>query len=154
MKNANNTIILIIYITTILCFSAVDCFTQTIEKQVSEISSELFCPVCRGQTVAESNSDLANDFRNIIKTKLKKGESREEILNYFTSRYGDSVLSSPPAKGFRLIVWLLPVAVIILGFVFLGRFLKSESSKYTNKNSDIKNDKYLEEVDEELKKID
>ena len=46
-------------------------YSESIDKQVSDISNELLCPVCRGQTVAESNSDLANDFRDIIKTKLK-----------------------------------------------------------------------------------
>ena len=80
-------------------------YSESIDKQVSDISNELLCPVCRGQTGAESNSDLANDFRDIIKTKLKEGQTKEEILNYFTSRYGDSVLSSP--SGERLQTYYL-----------------------------------------------
>lgn len=154
MKNLNKTFFLIILVLSFLNIFIVHTHAQTIEKQVSEISNELLCPVCRGQTVAESNSDLAKDFRDIIKTKLKEGQTREEILNYFTSRYGVSVLSSPPAEGFRLIIWILPVAVIIIGFLFLGRFLKSESNKYVKNNTGTEDDIYLEEVDEELKKFD
>ena len=126
---------------------------QTFEDQVSDISAELMCPVCRGQTVSESNSDLANDFRDIIKTKLREGQSKEEILNYFTSRYGDTVLASPPARGFRLIVWILPIVAIAAGFIFLSMFLRSNRNNDPGK-SNQDNDKYLSKVDEELDEID
>jgi len=129
-------------------------YSQSIDKQVSDISNELLCPVCRGQTVAESNSDLANDFRDIIKTKLKEGQTKEEILNYFTSRYGDSVLSSPPAKGFRLIIWILPVAVLLFGLISLIRFLKIKSKIQERSIRSIESDKYLNEVEKELNKLD
>ncbi len=129
-------------------------YSESIDKQVSDISNELLCPVCRGQTVAESNSDLANDFRDIIKTKLKEGQTKEEILNYFTSRYGDSVLSSPPAKGFRLIIWILPVAVLLFGLISLIRFLKIKSKIQERSIRSIESDKYLNEVDKELNKLD
>ena len=126
---------------------------QTFEDQVSDISAELMCPVCRGQTVSESNSDLANDFRDIIKTKLREGQSKEEILNYFTSRYGDTVLASPPARGFRLIVWILPIVAIAAGFIFLSMFLRTNRNNDPGK-SNQDNDKYLSKVDEELDEID
>jgi len=129
-------------------------YSESIDKQVSDISNELLCPVCRGQTVEESNSDLANDFRDIIKTKLKEGQTKEEILNYFTSRYGDSVLSSPPAKGFRLIIWILPVAVLLFGLISLIRFLKIKSKIQERSIRSIESDKYLNEVDKELNKLD
>jgi len=123
-NNQNYIFIFAFIISNILIFNS---YADSIDKQVSEISNELLCPVCRGQTVAESNSDLANDFRDIIKTKLQEGQSSEEILNYFISRYGDSVLSSPPAKGIRLIIWILPVAVLLFGLISLIRFLKIKS---------------------------
>ena len=134
-------------------FISINSYSDTIDDQVSEISNELLCPVCRGQTVAESNSDLANDFRDIIKTKLEEGQTREQILSYFTDRYGDSVLGSPPARGFRLIIWILPLAVIVIGFVFLSRFLRSKTKTYISDNSSD-NDKYLDEVDDQLNKLD
>jgi cytochrome c-type biogenesis protein CcmH len=129
--------------------------SNSTDNQVSEISKELMCPVCRGQTVAESNSELANDFRDVIRNKLLEGKSKEEILTYFTSRYGDSVLASPPAKGFRLLIWLLPLVALILGFLLLSSFLKSKSKKIMKVgNTDNMNKEYLEEVDNELSKMD
>ena len=150
-NNQKYIFILAFIISNILIFNS---YADSIDKQVSEISNELLCPVCRGQTVAESNSDLANDFRVIIKTKLQEGQSREEILNYFISRYGDSVLSSPPAKGIRLIIWILPVAVLLFGLISLIRFLKIKSKIQERSIRSIESDKYLNEVDKELNKLD
>jgi len=150
-NNQNYIFIFAFIISNILIFNS---YADSIDKQVSEISKELLCPVCRGQTVAESNSDLANDFRDIIKTKLQEGQSREEILNYFISRYGDSVLSSPPAKGIRLIIWILPVAVLLFGLISLIRFLKIKSKIQERSIRSIENDKYLNDVDKELNKLD
>ncbi len=150
-NNQNYIFIFAFIISNILIFNS---YADSIDKQVSEISKELLCPVCRGQTVAESNSDLANDFRDIIKTKLQEGQSREEILNYFISRYGDSVLSSPPAKGIRLIIWILPVAVLLFGLISLIRFLKIKSKIQERSIRPIENDKYLNDVDKELNKLD
>ena len=129
-------------------------FADTLEKQATQISNELLCPVCRGQTVAESNSDLAKDFRQIIKTKLQEGQSREEILNYFISRYGDTVLASPPAKGFRLVIWILPVAVLLFGLIFLLRFLRMKSKIEKINAKTIESDDYLNKVDKELDEAD
>jgi len=143
--------ILALIFANILIFNS---YADSIDKQVSEISNELLCPVCRGQTVSESNSDLANDFRAIIKTKLKEGQSREDILKYFTSRYGDSVLASPPAKGFRLIIWILPIAVILFGLISLIRFLRIKNMILKSSIRKTENEKYLDEVDDELNKLD
>ncbi len=154
MINKNNQNYIFIFAFIISNILILNSYADSIDKQVSEISIELLCPVCRGQTVAESNSDLAKDFRDIIKTKLQEGQSREEILNYFISRYGDSVLSSPPAKGIRLIIWILPVAVLLFGLISLIRFLKIKSKIQEISIRPIENDKYLNDVDKELNKLD
>ena len=53
------------------------------------------CPVCEGQSVAESNAQLARDMRAVIKTKLLEGNTKEEIMDYFVSSYGETILASP-----------------------------------------------------------
>ena len=143
-----------LFIFTLILSHIFIAFADTLEKQATEISNELLCPVCRGQTVAESNSDLAKDFRQIIKTKLQEGQSREEILNYFISRYGDTVLASPPAKGFRLVIWILPIAVLLFGLIFLFRFLRMKSKIEEISTKTIETGEYLNKVDKELKETD
>ena len=98
---------------------------DTLEDQIAEISGELMCPVCEGQSVAESNAQLARDMRAIIKTKLLEGRSKEEIIDYFISSYGETILASPPPKGFSIILWLLPVLSVLIGGAIILRTVYS-----------------------------
>lgn len=88
------------------------------KEDIYEVSNELMCPVCQGQTVAESNSELALSMREVIKNKLNKGESKEEILSYFVNLYGESILSKPPIKGINIFLWLAPPIILIISIVF------------------------------------
>lgn len=141
--------------------------TETIDpyevdaNQVYEIANKLMCPVCRGQVVGESNADLAKDMRNIIRTKLAEGRTEQEILEYFKSRYGASVLASPPKSGINLVLWLLPFVAIITGTALVANFLVRESSRNptsqgnakTSDDEDI-DSKILDKIDQELKSRD
>ncbi len=98
---------------------------DTLEDQIAEISGELMCPVCEGQSVAESNAQLARDMRAVIKTKLLEGRSKEEIIDYFISSYGETILASPPPKGFSIILWLLPVLSVLIGGAIILRTVYS-----------------------------
>lgn len=98
---------------------------DTLEDQIAEIAGELMCPVCEGQSVAESNAQLARDMRAIIKTKLLEGSSKEEIIDYFVSSYGETILASPPPRGFSVILWLLPVLSVLIGAAIILRTIYS-----------------------------
>jgi len=132
---------------------------ESLDDQVNEISFQLMCPVCQGQSVAESNSNLAHDMRQIIRKKLQEGESREEIIQYFVDSYGESILASPPAKGVNWLLWILPAVAIVFGVVAAGMFLhKSGSgrSEVESKESEASGPEsdYMKRIDEELKKQD
>ena len=109
---------LFLSLTLLIAFQA---DADTLEDQIAEISGELMCPVCEGQSVAESNAQLARDMRAVIKTKLLEGNSKEEIIDYFISSYGETILASPPARGFGFILWLLPVLSVIIGAAIILR---------------------------------
>jgi cytochrome c-type biogenesis protein CcmH len=101
-----------------------------LERQVLDIGKDLRCAVCQNQPISESNADLARDMRDIIREQLQAGKSREEIISYFVERYGDYVLLNPPKRGAGTVVWLTPVALLLVvgisGFVFL-RHRRKES---------------------------
>ncbi len=92
-----------------------------VEERTREIASELRCVVCQNLSVADSPSELAKEMRQLVREQVEQGKTREEILAYFTSRYGEFVLLSPTRRGFNLLVWGLPfVAVIVAaGGVYL-----------------------------------
>jgi len=97
----------------------------TLEDQVDAIARELMCPVCAGQTVAESNATLAVQMRAEIRARLRRGETREQILAYFVGQFGESVLAAPPKRGAGLVLWLAPVAAFAVGLLLLFRYLRS-----------------------------
>lgn len=149
-KNLNILILNII----ILFTGSIGVVSQTLEDQVIEIGNELMCPVCQGQSVAESNSGLAIDMRSIIKEKLENGESKEEIISYFKTRYGDSILGAPPAKGVGYLLWLLPILSLSIGVFIIFKSIRSykKPKEYSDK---IENSsEYMEKLEQELENKD
>ncbi|MDR7484813.1 MAG: cytochrome c-type biogenesis protein CcmH [Armatimonadota bacterium] len=100
----------------------------TLEDQVHSIARDLMCPVCAGQTVAESNSQLAEQMRQIIRERLQAGQTREEIVAYFIAQFGEGVLAAPPPRGSGLVLWLSLPAALILGALILRRFLRTQKT--------------------------
>ena len=98
-------------------------------NKVYDISNELMCPVCQGQTVAESNSQLALSMKEVIKNKVSKGESKKEILDYFISQYGETILAKPPLKGFSLLLWLSPPLILVGSIIFWIRIVRKNKKK-------------------------
>jgi cytochrome c-type biogenesis protein CcmH len=98
---------------------------DVLDDGVRRIALQLQCPVCEGQSAADSPSGLAADMRAVIRTKLTEGESDQQILDYFVARYGDSILTEPPKRGISLGVWLGPLVGVPLGLIALVLVLRT-----------------------------
>jgi len=114
-----------IILTTFIFFLSMNTYGS---NSLYDISDELMCPVCQGQTVAESNSKLAISMREVIKSKLKNGESKEQILSYFVKQYGDNILAKPPLKGFNMLLWLVPPGILLISIFFWVTKIKKKKS--------------------------
>ncbi len=93
-----------------------------LEEQVRQIAADLRCPVCQNLSVADSPSPLAQEMRGLIREQLQQGKTRQEILAYFESKYGEWALLAPKPTGFNLLAYVVPFlagAAGILG-VLLG----------------------------------
>lgn len=88
-----------------------------LERQTLEIAEQLRCAVCQNQSVAESQAELAQDMRAIIREQLQAGADEDQIVDYFVARYGDYVLMQPPARGAGLVLWLIPPVLLLAGCV-------------------------------------
>ena len=97
---------------------------EALSPEALQIAHQLNCPVCQGQSVRDSNSELARQMRQLIQQKLDAGESREEIFQYFVDRYGVSVLREPPRQGYFWALWLGPVVGLVGGTVLLVLYLR------------------------------
>lgn len=95
---------------------------QDLEARARAIARELTCPVCQGQSVAESNSVVARQMRAEIGQMLEQGRTREEILSHYVDLYGTWILGRPPARGPYVLLWGMPLAALAAGAAaFLGR---------------------------------
>lgn len=98
----------------------VDSSEKNLEQRVFEIAGQIRCPVCRSESVANSNATISIEMRSIIQEQLLEGKTEAEILTYFQASYGDWILLDPPKKGFLLIVWIAPlIAVVVALLIFL-----------------------------------
>ena len=83
------------------------------ELRARDISKNVRCLVCQNQSIDESSAPLAKDLRIIIRNKIKKGQTDEEIYKFLTDRYGDFILLNPPFKANTIILWILPLLLFI-----------------------------------------
>jgi cytochrome c-type biogenesis protein CcmH len=98
---------------------------DALDDGVYRVARQLQCPVCEGETVADSPSGLAADMRSVIRTKLAAGESDQQILDEFVASYGDGILTEPPKRGISLGVWIGPLIGVALGGVLVAVLLKT-----------------------------
>ena len=91
----------------------------TLDQRVHNVASQLKCPVCQGESVADSPSGIAQQMRGVIRRQLQAGKSEQEVIQYFVSNYGEQIVWSPPWQGFSLLAWLVPVGLLIGGMFLL-----------------------------------
>ncbi len=96
-----------------------------------ELIQELRCLVCQNQNLADSNAELAKDLRRKTREMVEQGKSRQEIVDYMVSRYGEFVLYRPPVNKKTYILWFSPLILFIaaLGFLFWSRNRKAPDTK-------------------------
>jgi len=85
---------------------------RTQAQRVDHIAGQLRCPVCEGQTVADSNALISRDIRSVINEQVVAGRSDRQIISFIVRQYPGTLLT-PPATGVGVIVWALPVLAFI-----------------------------------------
>ena len=86
-----------------------------LERRTSAVASQLRCPVCQGLSIQDSPSELAVQMRGVVRDQLAAGRTPEEVKQYFIEKYGEWILLEPEAHGFNMLVYILPVAAVIVG---------------------------------------
>jgi cytochrome c-type biogenesis protein CcmH len=87
----------------------------TLDDRVNQVASQLQCPICNGESVADSPSALAGQMRTVIRQQLQSGASEQQVISYFVARYGEGIRQDPPKSGFTLLMWLGPVVMLLAG---------------------------------------
>ena len=94
------------------------------EEQTINITKNLRCLICQGQSVYDSDSDFANSMKILVDKKLAEGLSENEIYEFFKEKYGDWILYDPVLNKNTYILWLLPILIFLLGGAIILKKLK------------------------------
>ena len=98
-----------------------------LEARAREIGQELRCLVCRNQSIDDSDADLAHDLRVLVRERLTRGDTNEQVIAYIRSRYGDFVLLRPPLEWSTVLLWGGPPAILLLGAFGVARFYRARA---------------------------
>ncbi len=88
------------------------------EREFS-LAAQFACPVCDGQSIAESEVPIAREIRKEIRTRLDQGQTDTQIRQYLVGLYGDNIDLKPKASGITGLVWFLPVFAFVLAIAGL-----------------------------------
>ena len=90
-------------------------------QQIDKISKNLRCLICQGQSVYDSQSDFATSMKLLIKNKIEKGESEDQIYDYLKNQYGEWIVYDPEFNKKNLILWIFPLILFIFGGLLIYR---------------------------------
>ncbi len=107
----------VLFLLTIINFNSV--FAET--SKINEISKNLRCLICQGQSIYDSNSEFALSIKTLISDKLASGNSEDEIYNFLKAKYGDWIVYEPEFNKYTLVLWILPLFLFIFGGLLIVR---------------------------------
>ncbi|MGQ0825321.1 MAG: cytochrome c-type biogenesis protein [Actinomycetota bacterium] len=98
--------------------------SDSIEARARRLERELACPVCVGESLAESNAPEARAMRADIRDRMRAGQSDAEIIDAYVSVYGPDIKLKPDDDGIALVAWGLPVVAVVIGAAGIGAALR------------------------------
>jgi cytochrome c-type biogenesis protein CcmH len=99
-----------------------------LETRTVQVSSLLRCPTCQGLSINDSPARMARAMKEQTRELLAQGYSGEQVMTYFEKAYGEFVRLEPPRRGINWLVWLSPVAFLIVGFFVVRRVVGKMSA--------------------------
>ena len=94
------------------------------EARARALMEELRCLVCQGQSIADSDADLAGDMRHLVRSRIAAGESPQAIRDWLVKRYGDWISYRPPAAPVGWPLWGAPLVLLLLGALLVGKRIR------------------------------
>jgi cytochrome c-type biogenesis protein CcmH len=95
-----------------------------LEREARAIDATLVAPCCFRQEVSVHQSAAADEVRRDVRARLTAGQTREQIIDAYVSRYGKRILVEPPAVGFDLMLYIMPFVMLIASLAFVTMVLR------------------------------
>ena len=126
--------------------------SQEQEKLFYELAAELRCPQCQNNNISESNAGLSDDMRAKVYELVTAGQSKKEIVQYMVDRYGNFITYDPPVTSTTLILWVAPVASLLIGIIYIA-YRSRRSGVATSSEEETEEKKEAEESKQKGKKV-
>ena len=94
------------------------------EAKARALMEELRCLVCQGQSIADSDAELAGDMRHLVRTRIAAGETPRAIRAWLVERYGHWISYRPPAEPVGWPLWAAPLILLALGALLVRNRIK------------------------------
>ncbi len=95
----------------------------TQEARATALMETLRCVVCQGQSIADSDAEIAGDMRAMVRERIQRGETPDQIRAWMIERYGEWISYDPPLSGRTALLWIAPLLLLGAGvWLARGRF--------------------------------
>ena len=99
------------------------------EARAQSLMEEVRCLVCQGQSIADSDAELAGDMRDLVRRRIAAGESPDQVRSWLIERYGSWVSYRPTAEPAAWPLWLAPLALLLVGAFLIQRRIKLKARR-------------------------
>ncbi len=133
-------------------------------EEVLAIAKKLMAPCCWSETADIHQSQAAEEVRAQIRSALARGYTEKQILQAFEQAYGERILARPHARGFNLLVWILPGVLLVFAGWGAGKYIQRSRAKQppsrpkparkAGGKKGSPQDSYEARVEQELKELD
>ena len=113
------------------------------ESRYLDLIDNIRCPVCQGQSIGGSNSDLAKDLREQVRKMILNDKSDNDIHLFMIERYGDFVIFKPPINLKTYLLWFTPLIFLVLCFIYLIRIISKKRDFSVKSSAEIERAKNL-----------
>ena len=129
LRNITTVALLVLMAATILFLVAT---APSDSDRVEAIGQRIKCPVCQGESIADSPSQMARDMMDLVAERVAAGADDDAIVDELLGSYSGAVLLDPPASGATLVLWLAPVAAVAVGGAVIYWWRRQPAAEQTD----------------------
>ena len=96
-------------------------YANEINTKVDQITKNLRCLICQGQSVYYSQSDFAVSMKIVVKNKIDEGKEEDEIYDYLKNKYGEWIVYEPELNQNTFLLWSIPLILFAFGGLLIIR---------------------------------
>ena len=99
------------------------------EARAQALMAELRCLVCQGQSIADSDAELAADMRDLVRRRIADGEQPAQVRSWLIERYGSWISYRPTSEPAMWPLWLAPLALLTVGLLLVRRRIRARTRR-------------------------